>query len=570
MAADRVDKPRLCELLAGLTEGLLTQVEEEELTGLLNADDAARAFYRDYIAMDAQLWWEYALPKVSPHAEVPVPAPGFFTATFHSTVGYFSSGWPVAYLVATVVLSIGLFIAHVTPNSHPVWVAQGPRPTQSRLLPEPELQSVGRITGVADCRWAGETIEPVPGTPVPLGRRYSLASGLLEITYDRGARVILQGPVAYKVESAAGGFLSVGKLTAKVEQGSEVSNHKSEITNPKFIVRTPTATVTDLGTEFGVEVAKSGETTSHVFRGSIRIQGTGLDGKVEAEGRILGENETVHVEGSPGSRQIVTLHTFTPSHFVRQIPQQVIKTFDLADVVAGGDGFSGRRNRGIDPTSGGIVHELRPPGSRPISGDGQYHRMTGRPLVDGVFVPNGDKGAVQVDSAGHTFDGFLNTANLASQYIWAGGQVDKGVSTTLADVDYASSGHGLLYFNGNSAITFDLEAIRRANPGSKLLRFRAMAANMGDVLAANMGDDVNCYADIRVLVDGSARFQRRQINSSGGGYSVLVAIGDDDRFLTLATTDGGDGVRNDWIIFGDPRLELLPVETTEQENTKRH
>ena len=39
--------------------------------------------------------------------------------------------------------------------------------------------------------------------------------------------------------------------------------------------------VTDLGTEFGVEVARSGETTSHVFRGSVRVQSTGADGKVE-------------------------------------------------------------------------------------------------------------------------------------------------------------------------------------------------------------------------------------------------------------------------------------------------
>ena len=38
----------------------------------------------------------------------------------------------------------------------------------------------------------------------------------MEITYDTGAKVILQGPVTYEVESAAGGFLSLGKLTARV------------------------------------------------------------------------------------------------------------------------------------------------------------------------------------------------------------------------------------------------------------------------------------------------------------------------------------------------------------------
>ena len=37
----------------------------------------------------------------------------------------------------------------------------------------------------------------------------------MEITYQTGAKVILQGPCTYEVDSAAGGFLSLGKLTAQ-------------------------------------------------------------------------------------------------------------------------------------------------------------------------------------------------------------------------------------------------------------------------------------------------------------------------------------------------------------------
>ena len=43
----------------------------------------------------------------------------------------------------------------------------------------------------------------------------------MEITYDTGARVILQGPVTYEVESKDGGFLSLGKLTARLEKRAE-------------------------------------------------------------------------------------------------------------------------------------------------------------------------------------------------------------------------------------------------------------------------------------------------------------------------------------------------------------
>ena len=41
---------------------------------------------------------------------------------------------------------------------------------------------------------------------------------------------------------------------------------------PLFSVRTPTAIVTDLGTEFGVEVDRSGGNRSHVFRGKVELR----------------------------------------------------------------------------------------------------------------------------------------------------------------------------------------------------------------------------------------------------------------------------------------------------------
>ena len=95
----------------------------------------------------------------------------------------------------------------------------------------------------------------------------------MEITYDTGAKVILQGPVTYEVESARGGYMSVGKLTAEWRGGGKRSGDKRPNQAPgptyPFVVRTPTATVTDLGTEFGVEVDAAGVTRSHVFQGKV-------------------------------------------------------------------------------------------------------------------------------------------------------------------------------------------------------------------------------------------------------------------------------------------------------------
>ena len=113
---------------------------------------------------------------------------------------------------------------------------------------------VGRITGMVDCQWETkglgirdwgfeegseskvqrteqiQSLIPNPQSLVALGDKFALASGLMEITYDTGAKVILQGPVTYEVESAAGGYLSVGKLTAelrgegRVDEGATVQH----------------------------------------------------------------------------------------------------------------------------------------------------------------------------------------------------------------------------------------------------------------------------------------------------------------------------------------------------------
>ena len=79
------------------------------------------------------------------------PAPIFLSTTLHGTVGYFSSGWPVAYLVATVIFGIGLLIGSLVHVSQPVQVARqssAPQPVVRRAA-----VNVGRITGMVDCKW---------------------------------------------------------------------------------------------------------------------------------------------------------------------------------------------------------------------------------------------------------------------------------------------------------------------------------------------------------------------------------------------------------------------------------
>jgi hypothetical protein len=121
----------------------------------------------------------------------------------------------------------------------------------------------------------------------------------------------------------------------------------------------------------------------------------------------------------------------------------------------------------------------------------------------------------------------------------------------LNGVDYGSQGHGFLFFHSNNAITFDLNAIRKANVGWTIGRFLTTVGN-GSPRDSSL-------VDFCVLVDGQMRYRAREFSCHSGGVSVATSITPDDRFLTLITTDGGNGITGDWTLFGDPRLELIPT-----------
>ena len=137
---------------------------------------------------------------------------------------------------------------------------------------EPALTSIGRITGMVDCQWTDTDYAPMHDR-VMLGQKYVLASGLMELTYKSGTKVILQGPCTYEVDSNSGGYLSLGKLTARVEKhGPPPSSPGIPVSSPLFTIRTPTAVVSNLGTEFGVDVNKRGKTLVQVFQGDVMMQ----------------------------------------------------------------------------------------------------------------------------------------------------------------------------------------------------------------------------------------------------------------------------------------------------------
>jgi hypothetical protein len=198
-------------------------------------------------------------------------------------------GSPVfSYVAATLILGIALTVGWLWKLPSVTQIAQSPSPEDGSVATSSDAV-VAKITGQVECRWA----KPVDlsSDNVPLGRKYALSAGLLEITYNTGVRVILQGPANYQVTSRNGGTLSVGKLTARLHDkrmrdGGQRSEESSTAATAvpssplspvpvrqtpaaTFAIRTPTTVVTDLGTEFGVDVNSAGRTEVHVLEGVV-------------------------------------------------------------------------------------------------------------------------------------------------------------------------------------------------------------------------------------------------------------------------------------------------------------
>ena len=127
---------------------------------------------------------------------------------------------------------------------------------------------VGRITQIAGGDW-GDQMKV--GTEVELGTRFFFSDGLVEITYNNGAQVILAGPAVFEAGLPNGGFLRLGKVlvrshrrgqTGKASGGTGLASGTPAdlaLTN-SMTIDTPTTAMTGWGGSFGAWVDHSGAT----------------------------------------------------------------------------------------------------------------------------------------------------------------------------------------------------------------------------------------------------------------------------------------------------------------------
>jgi hypothetical protein len=306
----------LHELIAALCEGTIRSDDFARLQAALARDVEAQRFYVRYLDIHA------ALRRLNVEGEADRGECGVEKTRSPSVS---ASDPPVAsppagrFPISSVALALSLVgaagaVAIVVAMGGFGWFGKvgepSPSARQAATVPDKTAPAiVARITGTTNCHEVGTASAVREQAPVPLGSQYVLAAGFMEITYRSGAKVILQAPCRYQVDSANGGFLALGKLTAKLDAQPAT-----------FVVRTPTATVTNLGAECGVEADASGASQTHVFAGEVKVLLIGGDTPADNRTICLRKNEAARVETAAQRIGSVSLDAAQPGEFMHQLP----------------------------------------------------------------------------------------------------------------------------------------------------------------------------------------------------------------------------------------------------------
>lgn len=179
------------------------------------------------------------------------------------------------------------------------------------------LRSVGQRQGIsrgvamlnrtADAQWGPGREIPRLGGPLEPGQ-LRLESGLAEIIFYSGARVVIEGPAEAALVSRNELICSDGRMVAEIPDQAR-----------GFRVETPHVALTNLGSSFGLEV-ENHTTEVHAFKGSIQLL---------AEGQVAGENLA---EGSG-----VVIERGRASRFMAARPASFASLFDLEARAAAAD-----------------------------------------------------------------------------------------------------------------------------------------------------------------------------------------------------------------------------------------
>ncbi|MBI1367569.1 MAG: hypothetical protein GC162_02830 [Planctomycetes bacterium] len=234
----------LFELADALIAGAITPGQRTALESMLEADDAAKKQFVQYLDIHAQLHWELRT-AVAPAAARLSKRPA------HNRVAPESSRrWYAAAAIVLLTISLGLYAWLTSTGGSAGPVAKHEAPATTAL-----------ITDMSGAQW-DEASQPVLGESLDDSVR-TLRAGTVQLMLASRAVVTVEGPARFRIDGENHAHLDYGRLSAWVPEPAR-----------GFTLAAPGFEVIDRGTEFGVWIDPASPATGqvHVFAGRVDVQ----------------------------------------------------------------------------------------------------------------------------------------------------------------------------------------------------------------------------------------------------------------------------------------------------------
>lgn len=235
-------KPEHSQLILDYLDGKIAEENIDRLNALLRDDPGARAFLRTQSCIDTQLR-EMALN----HTGKTSPAPR----------GIDARGLGMLAMAAALVICAGL-IWYLFPRT------ESPQRGLASIdgpvsIPMETGAPVAVLKSATNVKWQDAAQGRPTGSPLTAGW-LRIAEGTLQIEFLSGARLLVNGPAALRLDTENSAYLESGKASAYVPEPAQ-----------GFVLHSPQIQIKDLGTSFGLEIAADQTPEVHCFDGAVEI-----------------------------------------------------------------------------------------------------------------------------------------------------------------------------------------------------------------------------------------------------------------------------------------------------------
>jgi hypothetical protein len=326
MSASSAEGRELLELIHRSREEGLAPHERNRIHDLVKADAAAREMYVGHMLMAAAIRWSHqsfdpVALGLKTELEPTNPQRAVATTSWLPVVLRNTSQRSPLILSRLAIAAVFYAVfAGLAWNLRPNARSSSTSATTSTLaMDASSTRMPATLTETTNCTWASSRPITV-GAPLRADELLDLVAGSAQIKFADGAVVQLQGPAQFVVEQFDRGRLHRGKLVARVPREAI-----------GFSINTPSAHVVDLGTEFGVEVNRAGETAVQVFEGLVELS--------PASSGPLQQLRAGQAARTKGVSQSLVALDFVPNKFIRpsatqKKPTDHISMIDLSNCSA--------------------------------------------------------------------------------------------------------------------------------------------------------------------------------------------------------------------------------------------